>query len=449
MKPAAPLLLAAALAPLASAPPPSAAQGSPTDPVDVRELVDAAYRRLLMAQHPDGGWGDPARTAICAHALLACSPSEEAVTAARKAVAAMPALIESLGNPLPPGTKIDSRLFGIAWAIAHLHGVRRRWPASSPPPDFAPAVSRLAELAAATQKPSGGWRYDVEGEFPGDTNGSQLFITSVMVEGLLRWKDDKAMKIDPAALDRGIADVKKSCDGHGWCAYNHHGDYKGVGHAKWAHCGSAGRSIQAHLLLLDAGKGKPDMVRRFLDAFFKGREEYVKLRTAGDHTPPYGIHGGYYYHAHHYAACALRRLTSDPEGFSRVLVDSLAREHKAGGWTDLGGDLYGTAMAALILAEVTVPWTKETADEKKPRVVLVTDRGRASALLETALGLEMPRDVVARFTWSRRAFSRDDAQLKAAKIDRAPAILRISPDGSAAKISGWKTIAQLARTLSE
>jgi len=183
------------------------------------------------------------------------------------------------------------------------------------------------------------------------------------------------------------------------------------------------------------------------------------VRSSHPHAEPYKIAGYYYYHAHSYAARALRRLaarekTPSPARAARVreLLAALVAEQDAdGAWMDApcGDRPYATALAVLELTdlrELLFPWAANLDDavaaareRSAPVVVLFTDGGKASAKAEEALqdaDLLPVRDAC---LWVRVPKAGTDEVWKAAKVSSGGSVLVLSAAGE------WSTAAPAAR----
>lgn len=432
-----------AAAAFVSAPGESAAAPQEGDPgradAPSRSDLDAALAKgvafLLRAQRPDGGWisaeysmdsagHKTAITAVAMEAVLAgTGGSVEAQDAARRGLGFLETHAPEIrGGKIHHG--FDFNGWGAAYGLRHLAGVRDRWPAKSKAPDMKRLVDLFVAWAEANRKPCGGWSYLTKEQDPAfEKDGSVSFFTGVMLEGLARW-DPKSPLVAPAAED-----LAKSGDGDGRVLYSHTGAWSAPPRGREE---SAGRSLQAALVLGGLGRRDAGDVETRLAEFLAVRGEYVKTRTQHPHTPPHYIAGYYYYHAHSYAARALRWLaarekTPSPQRAARVaelLAALVAEQSGDGSWIDApcGGTSYATALAVLELTdlrELLFPWTPtldaalESAKERSvPVVVLFTDGGRDStkaeetlqskeleALRERCLWVRVPKDAANAATW--------------------------------------------------
>ena len=258
-------------------------------------------------------------------------------------------------------------------------------------------------------------------------------MTGVMLEGVARW-DPKSPLIEKAA-----ADLEKSLDGEGRALYSHTGDWPAYPRGREE---SAGRSLQAAVVLSGLGRKTVADVGTRLAEFLSVRGEYEKTRNSHAHAEPHRIAGYYYYHAHSYAARALGLLAAkegapSKERAARValLLDSLVKEQDAdGAWMDApcGDRPYATALAVLALLDLRdlmFPWagTLEAAVASAragslPVVVLYADATPESRKAEDALAgrdLEALREKV---IWLRIAKEDADAW-KAAKVTRGGSVV--------------------------
>jgi hypothetical protein len=439
---------APAAAPIAVAAPPRA----------TRAELDAAAAKgvkfLLADQKPDGGWISREYGMDSAgHAVAITAVAMEAVLAggggapdALKAVHEGLAFLEKNARGLDGGKihhGFDFNGWGAAYGLRHLAGVRDRWPAGSggaapKPPDVARLVEVFTGWARKNRRPCGGWTYLTKEQDPRYAkDGSVSFLTGVMIEGLSRW--------DPRSdlLAAAAEDLSKSCDAGGRALYSHAGDWPAAPRGPEE---SAGRSLQAALVLAGLGKRGTADVEKGIAAFLAARAEFVKVRTQHPHTPPHMIAGYYYYHAHSYAARALRFLAAREPAPSKAREDRvhellgalLAEQDADGAWMDApcGDRAYATSLAVLELLdlrELLFPWcgTLEGAvaaarERGAPVVALFTDGGSDARKLEDMVAGRELEPFRERCLWVR--LGRDaEAERKAAKAGKGAALVVLGP----------------------
>ncbi len=131
--------------------------------------------------------------------------------------------------------------------------------------------------------------------------------------------------------------------------------------------GAIGRSPVTECVLVLAGRGSVDNVRRSLTNFFEHWEWLEKRRKGtGTHVPPYQIAPYYFFYAHGYAGLAIEFLPeAERDGFRKQLLARLFQvQEPSGGWNDRvfpRSENYGTAMGliALLAPQLARPtgWT--------------------------------------------------------------------------------------------
>ena len=426
------------------APAPAAVPAASTR-ADLDRAVARGVRFLLDNRNAEKGWNSREyvltspghKTAITAAAmdavLAGAGPTPEALDAVRDAAAFLEKHSPEMGEGrLHDG--FDFNGWGAAYGLRHLAGVRDRWPAGTKGPETKALVDRFLAWAKSHQRPCGGWSYLTANQDPAYAkDGSVSFMTGVMLEGIARWDAKSPL------LDKGALDLEKSLDGEGRALYSHTGAWPEYPRGREE---SAGRSLQAAVVLAGLGKRGPAEIEARLADFLSVRGEYEKVRTSHAHADPHKIAGYYYYHAHSYAARALRLLAAKEgaptkERTARVatLLDSLIREQDAeGAWMDApcGDRPYATALAVLALLdlrELLFPWagTLEAAvasarEKSLPVVVLYADASAESRKAEEALAGKDLEALRERVVWLRIA--KEDAEAwKAAKVTKGGTIL--------------------------
>ena len=402
-------------------------------------------RFLLDGRNSEKGWNSREygmsspghKTAITAAAmdavLAGAGPTAEALDAVRDAVA-------FLGTHAPEMDEgrlhdgFDFNGWGAAFGLRHLASVRDRWPAGTKGPDLRRLADRFLGWAKSHQRPCGGWSYLTKNQDPGfATDGSVSFMTAVLLEGIARWEPKSPL------LEKGIADLEKSLDGEGRALYSHTGDWPALPRGREE---SAGRSLQAAVVLAGLGKRGADSVEARLADFLSVRGEYERTRNSHAHAEPHRIAGYYYYHAHSYAARALRLLAAregapSKERGARVatLLDALLKEQDGDGAcmdAPCGDRPYATALAVLTLLdlrELLFPWagTIEAAvasarEGALPVVVLYADASADSRKCEEMLAGKDLEPLRERVVWLR--IPREDAEAwKSAKVAKGGSIV--------------------------
>jgi hypothetical protein len=445
---------AVALVAIALAGPPRTSRAAET-PRPTRADLDAAVAKgtkfLLGDQKPGGEWitreygldssgHTVAVTAVAMEAVLAgAGGSPESLKAVQSGLAFLEKSAAGIdGGKIHHG--FDFNGWGAAFGLRHLAGVRDRWPAGAKPPDMKALVDLFAGWAKRNRRPCGGWSYLTKDQDPKYAkDGSVSFLTAVMIEGLARW-DPKSPLLAPAAED-----LAKSCDGEGRVLYSHTGDWPASPRGREE---SAGRSLQAALVLAGLGRREPADVEKRVAEFFDVRQEFVKVRSQHPHTPPHMIAGYYHYHAHSHAARALRWLAAKEGAPSKaraarvdeLLASLLAEQDPDGAWMDApcGDRAYATALAVLELLdlrELLFPWTatlesavaaaKETGG---PVVAFFTDGSPECRKAEEMLAGKDLDPIREKVLWVRVGKEAADAW-KAARVSKGPVILALGPLG--------------------
>jgi len=381
-------------------------------------------------------------TAAAAHALTATSTEDEVLSAAERAVGFIRHYEGELREPrLVDG--FDYTPWAAAYGLVHLHGLRDRWPGKRKKPELGGLVSTFTRYAIRTQRPCGGWDYRVTGRSGAKlADGSVPFLTAVMLDGLRAWD------VEPAARLRALDDLENSTDSAGLPGYSHDGDYAEVKAAPWwSPKEAAGRALLVRLVQARCGVTDSATLRKALTGFLEVRSEYAAVRNEAGHKKPHEIAGYYYYHAHYYAMCALRRLLrQDPESEPFVLEQAailisalLSEQADDGSWEDApaGGKAYATALALLMLREVRdirVRWFDDlqagldrARKTGRPLVLLFMDDNDASQkmvnVFYSSLLTSTLRSVVL-VRLDRRAHSQIAIR---AKVYRGPAIVLLDP----------------------
>jgi len=405
------------------------------------QAVTKGAHYLVESQDRDGSWypeigegREPgmriAVTALCMHALVASDPSAPSIESARRGLAFIKENLNSLDGPFEVNPQFNFNPWGVCFALIHLHGVSKRWPAGAGAKlDLAAVIDSLVKKAEKTQLPCGGWTYLKKNE-DGSTvkDGSVSFLTASMIEGLLRWKGE-GHKLAEKLLPRAVADLEKILGTKEGLPYSHTGDYQ-AGVAQ----DHALRTVQARLALLEAGKGTPQNLEESVRNFFKVREQFEKLRNTYGHTPPTMIAGYYYYFGHLHVARAVRKLGLDTDGQGARLRSIFLKEQlEDGSWRDVaaGGKNCGTGMVLLSLDELgALPWResldvalKAAKEESKPLLVYFTDGRKDAADTEKALRDPTVRELLQSFACARIAIAKDEPACGKAKVTSGCALL--------------------------
>ena len=208
--------------------------------------------------------------------------------------------------------------------------------------------AKMTHMVAAlgiTQQADGGWTYD--------KGPSESFTTATVLAGLASIQKAK-VPVPAAMIARSRAFLKRQSNP------GNHVAYQGVPRVLDSAArvrGSAGRSVQLELTLLQAGEGSTESLAAAVETFFKYRDRFEKVLKLekGCHQKPYGIGTFYCFYAYYHLAQALEILGGDiREKYRPMLVDQFLKLQKADGhWIDSKdhcGESYGTAMGLLVLS---------------------------------------------------------------------------------------------------
>src|SRR6185295_7972796 len=123
------------------------------------QAVAKGARFLVENQDKDGSWypeigegREPgmriAVTAIALHALLAADPSPASIESVRRGFAFIRENLASLDGPFEVNPQFNFNPWGVCFALIHLHGVSKRWPAAAGPKlDLGPVIDSLVKKA--------------------------------------------------------------------------------------------------------------------------------------------------------------------------------------------------------------------------------------------------------------------------------------------------------------
>ena len=204
-----------------------------------------------------------------------------------------------------------------------------------------------------TQQSDGGWTYD--------KGPSESFTTATILAGLVSIQEAK-IAVPQAMIDRSKAFLKRQSNP------GNHVAYQGVPKVLDTTArvrGSAGRSVQLELTLLQAGAGSTERLTTAVETFFKYRYRFDKVLKLekGCHQKPHGIGTFYCFYAYYHLAQALEMLGGETrEKYRPILVNDFLKLQKPDGhWIDSKdhcGQSYGTAMGLLVLSAPT--WANTT-----------------------------------------------------------------------------------------
>lgn len=220
-------------------------------------------------------------------------------------------------------------------------------------------VTKLVETLHATEiVESGGWNYSRPGGGAKRAPASPFMTAPTLIALFEAQKQGE--KVDAALISRALDALEGCRTEAGAIPYN-----TGAKKDEWP--GAIGRSPITECVLLLAGRGSEDNVRRSLDNFLEHWEWLEKRRKGtGTHIPPYGVAPYYFFYAHGYAALAIEFLPeAERASYRERFLERLFQVQEAsGGWNDRifpRSENYGTAMGLLALLAPKLPrptgWT--------------------------------------------------------------------------------------------
>lgn len=212
---------------------------------------------------------------------------------------------------------------------------------------------------------TGGWNYSRPRGGKASAPASP-FMTAPTLLALFE-AQRQGEQVDPAVVTRALDALENCRTEAGAIPYT-------TAKSKDEWPGAIGRSPVTECVLVLAGRGSVDNVRRSLVNFFEHWEWLEKRRKGtGTHVPPYQIAPYYFFYAHGYAGLAIEFLPEEErDGFRKQLLARLFQvQEPSGGWNDRvfpRSENYGTAMGliALLAPQLERPagWTPPAPESK-------------------------------------------------------------------------------------
>jgi hypothetical protein len=208
------------------------------------------------------------------------------------------------------------------------------------------SLTHMSEALAKTQQADGGWTYD--------KGPSESFLTSTILIGLIATRD-AGIQIPENLIEHPRRFIAQQSNPGNYVSYQGLSKKRDTeGKVR----DSIGRSTQLELALLAAGGGSRERLTASVEAFFKHRERFDKVRdreTGCHQSDVYGIGTFYIFFGYFYVAQALEVLGGETRAtYLPVLRQHfLALQKVDGHWLDSRdhcGESYGTAMGMLILS---------------------------------------------------------------------------------------------------
>lgn len=295
---------------------------------EVQRAVQRALDFLAANQNADGSWSSgsyqrhPAITGLAGLAFLSAGSTPLEGPHARRIHRAIEFLLSQtnpttglIGGSSPDSPVMYAHGFAVLF-LAEAYGM-------GSPPALEHALRRATALIVQSQRRDGGWRYE-----PLPVGESDLSVTVCQVMAL-RAARNAGIAVPKGVIDDAITYVKHSANPNGAFRYmlgaNQHTSFALT---------AAGLTA-----LYSAGVYDAPELQRGLNYLFDF------LRRSGYRSPDYFLYG------HYYAAQAFFQAGSPFwELYYRDLSAELLRQQRAdGGWNSKEGDVFGTAVAAILL----------------------------------------------------------------------------------------------------
>lgn len=227
-------------------------------------------------------------------------------------------------------------------------------------------IKRLVAILQETEiVETGGWNYSRPRGGKASAPASP-FMTAPTLLALFE-AQRQGESVDPAVVARALDALENCRTEAGAIPYT-------TSKSKDEWPGAIGRSPVTECVLVLAGRGSVDNVRRSLVNFFEHWEWLEKRRKGtGTHVPPYQIAPYYFFYAHGYAGLAIEFLPeAERDDFRKQLLARLFQvQEPSGGWNDRifpRSENYGTAMGliALLAPQLQRPtgWTPPAPEKK-------------------------------------------------------------------------------------
>ncbi|MDP6118469.1 MAG: terpene cyclase/mutase family protein [Planctomycetota bacterium] len=286
---------------------------------DADEAIRKGLRFIANRQNADGSWNARVgkNVGICSLALLSLMVKGNIPGRGTygKTVAKGMAFVLSASAPSGLIAKHTSHgpMYGHGFAtlfLAEVYGMTQNQRVRD-------KLKKGVDLIVRTQNSRGGWRYQ---PIPSDDD---ISVTVVQVVAL-RAARNAGIDVPKATIDNAIKYVRacynKKDGGFG---------YRPGGGSGFARTAAGCMSLQL------SGEYKAEEVKA-------GLEYLIKNREAKDH---------HYFYAHYYAVQAMYQEGEEfwEEWYPKIREDLISRQESDGSWKGGAGNIYGTAMACLIL----------------------------------------------------------------------------------------------------
>ncbi len=333
----------------------------------LEQAANDAIAFLLRTQRPDGSWicpsevglpdsgeGSPftaAITAICGQSLLSFHEKAGCAEAVDRAVDYILAAWEKYQSREKKVYFMDYTVYTMSYALRFFSaGIEAGWIERE---KVAVAMSGFVEEIRSKQRSGGGWSYlmtlDLD-KADRPINQSISFITAVALIALIETRE-AGIEVPEKMIAEATGCLERMRNDDGTFEYMLYHDREG-GPRNTAVPGAAGRGPFCAHVLLRAGRGDVEFIRKTLDHFMEYRHTYA--REHGKTLMHAGLHGqGSHYLMFDYAntAAAIRTLPKkERKKYGKPLLDQvLGARTEDGGYIDnpMIGPHYGAGMALI------------------------------------------------------------------------------------------------------
>ena len=334
-------------------------------------LIQAAAKRLLEIQEPDGAWPYEGvyrvgrsedypsgkipmgyrvgGTSLVCSALISC-PFDDPSKMEAAVIKATELVLQELEHPLlapSQSDRYDVRVWGHIYALDYFCRLERTTGFDAIKIRTRPWIETLVATLVSEELDGGGWNYATR-------RSHACFVTAPALQSLLL-AQQLGEDVPSEVFERGAKILSESRVDTG--AFQYSGT---VGERKDLLPGAIARAPIAETTMLMLGAGDPAHLEQALAAFHQYWDELEKRRKkTGTHLPPYGVAPYYFYYGHRYAAQAIRMLPpekQDPE-FEKFFAILLKTKDPDDTWNDRIFDrskAFGTAMALLAISRDSV-----------------------------------------------------------------------------------------------
>jgi len=287
---------------------------------DADEAIRRGLRYLANRQNADGSWNNreySKNTGICGLALLAFMVKGNLPGRGEYGKTVAKGMKFLLDCSRPNGLIVKNSSHGPMYEhgfatlfLAEAYGMTQS-------PKIYECLKKAIDLIVRTQNRRGGWRYQ---PIPSDDD---ISVTVVQVVAL-RAAKNAGIDVPKTTIEEAIKYVRACCNK----------DDGGFGYRPGGGSGFA-RTAAGVMTLQLAGEHKAEEVKPGLDYLVQNRE-------AKDH---------HFYYAHYYAVQAMYQYGEEywEDWYPGIRETLLKKQEADGRWRGEAGDIYGTAVAVLVL----------------------------------------------------------------------------------------------------